>query len=133
MKEEVKKDKIYRCKYCGNEIIKGTKICPYCGKNLNIIKIIHLCLIAVALGLIAFLLLISRDVFTYNINSTVYLNNVEYSITSIDRSQGDSTWMGKPKEGYEFVIISLQIDNNNDTEIEFDPSNWLLILEDDKT
>ncbi len=122
-----KNKKENRCFFCKNIIEKGLKKCPYCNKNQNIIKIIKLILISISLALITFLLLISRDIFTFNINSTIIKNNVSYKVTSVDFTRGEASWMGTPEEDNTFIIVSLAIKNNNKDLIEFDPDNWLLI------
>lgn len=122
-----KNKKENRCFFCKNIIEKGLKKCPYCNKNQNIIKIIKLVLISISLALITFLLLISRDIFTFNINSTIIKNNVSYKVTSVDFTRGEASWMGTPEEDNTFIIVSLAIKNNNKDLIEFDPDNWLLI------
>ena len=116
-----------RCFFCKNIIERDIKKCPYCNKNQNTIKIIKLILISISLALITFLLLVSRDIFTFNINSTIIKNNVSYKVTSVDFTRGEASWMGTPEEDNTFIIVSLAIKNNNKDLIEFDPDNWLLI------
>ncbi len=128
-KEEVKNKKVRHCCYCKNEIEKDIDLCPYCNKKQSTRLIINISLIAVALALIIFLLIVSRDIFTYNVNSVVTVKNVNYAVTSVDSSYGESSWQGKPKEGNKFLIVSMSIKNNNDEEIFYNPSNWLLIVD----
>lgn len=122
-----KNKKENRCFFCKNIIERDIKKCPYCNKNQNTIKIIKLILISISLALITFLLLVSRDIFTFNINSTIIKNNVSYKVTSVDFTRGEASWMGTPEEDNTFIIVSLAIKNNNKDLIEFDPDNWLLI------
>ncbi len=129
-KEKIK-ERIYKCPFCKNQINKNEKICPYCNRKIYIYKMIKLILLAIFLGLITFILIISKDVFTYTLKSTITINNTNYKITSVNSTYGEkeSNWMGKPEEGYKFIIVSLSIKNNNDENIIFDPNNWYLLNE----
>ena len=127
--EKTVKNKTKKCYYCKNEIDKLNNICPFCKKNQSVHRIINMSIIAIFLGLITFILIVSRDVFTYGINSVITANNVVYKIESITKVDS-SEWMGKLQENEIFLVITLSIKNNNTEDYFFNQGDWKLIIKD---
>ncbi len=48
--------------------------------------------------------------------------DVNYTITKVSKSLGDE--FNKPKDGKEFVIISLKIENKSDKKVSYNPFYW---------
>lgn len=55
-------------------------------------------------------------------NEVVTFNDVDFTVTSVERSAGDV--FDTPKEGCEYVIVSLKIENNSDEKISYNEFDW---------
>ena len=62
---------------------------------------------------------------SFNLTETAVYENVEYSVTNTKFSSGDE-W-DKPSTGNEFIIITLKIVNNSETNISYSPFDWKIL------
>lgn len=117
------------CKYCQEEINEKAKICPKCGKEQGKKKWL------IALGVILAIIVISSIASgsseeerqkEYAQNETAIYENVEYSITNLEKTQGDNEYW-KPKDGYEYVKVTLKIENKSDKKISYNALDWQMV------
>jgi hypothetical protein len=116
------------CPSCGKEVSKSAKICPNCGRKLK--KPIFLFII---LGII--LLLIIGAVISGNEEAarkkdfiqdeTAIYNDVHYSITNVERTQGEQYF--EAAEGKEYIILTLKIENKSDQKIPYNTLDWKMV------
>lgn len=56
------------------------------------------------------------------INETAIFKNVHYTVTDVEYSNGDD-W-DKPSEGKNYVIVTIKIENNSDSNISYNSLDW---------
>lgn len=116
------------CKHCQSEISKKAKICPNCRKKQGggILKFVLIGIVAIAVlvGVIGG----SGEEFRtdYTQNEIVTFNDVNYSITKVEKTQGNYEFW-TPKEGYEFVKVTVKIENNSDEKIAYNTLDWQMV------
>lgn len=137
--------KMTNCKACGKEIASGAKICPHCGKDQRNFfmkhKIITGILVLIILGIIGTAIggkgsssssstsasstatstQSNKDKLkdSYGINETAKYKDVEMTVTKVEVSNGSE--FDKPKDGKEFVIATVKIQNNSDNKLSYNP------------
>lgn len=140
-------NKLTNCKACGKEIATGVKKCIHCGKDQRNFFLKHKILSGI-LGLIILGIVItalngnksdststsdSKAVSTseakepetkdfYAINEEVKLMDSLIKVTGIEKSAG--TEFDKPKDGMEFVIVTVLIKNGGEKEISYNPFDF---------
>lgn len=118
-----------KCKYCQSEIDSKAKICPNCRKKQgpHIMKWI-------LLGVFALLLVscfaggeekenLKRD---YNQSDVVTFNDIKYMITKVEKTKGSNEFF-QAKEGYEYVKVTLKIENNSDKKISYNALDFQMV------
>lgn len=60
----------------------------------------------------------------YAINEEVKLNNAVVKVTKVEKSNGGD--FDKPKDGMEYVIVTVQIKNSGDSEISYNPFDFTM-------
>lgn len=118
-----------KCKYCQSEIDSKAKICPNCRKKQSphIVKWI-------LLGVFALLLIscfasgeekedFKKD---YKQNEVVTFEGVNYSITKVEKTKGSNEYF-QAKEGYEFVKVTIKIENNSDKKISYNALDFQMV------
>src|SRR5690625_5549955 len=58
----------------------------------------------------------------FDIDEKVELDNLLVQVTDVEKSDGDD--FDKPKEGNEFVIVHVSIENNGDEEVSYNPLDF---------
>lgn len=53
----------------------------------------------------------------YAVNETATIDDVSYTVTSVEKSQGEEYF--EPDEGKEYVIVSVKIENNSEEKIDY--------------
>lgn len=138
----MKKNETKICKYCKSEIPTGAKVCPNCRKKQGM-KIWQIILIViVVIGIIGAFAGGGSDEPTstgssskssettenkeqkkeFTQDETVTYKGVNYSITNVTKSTG--TEFDTPKEGHEYVIVTVKIENNSSEKISYNPYDW---------
>lgn len=137
----MKKEGTKLCKYCKSEIPANAKVCPNCRKKQGI-KIWQIILVVIVVfGVIgAFAGGSDEPTSTGNKsenseitenkeqkkeftqNEVVTFKDVNYSITNVTKSAGVD--YDTPKDGHEYVIVSIKIENKSDEKITYNPYDW---------
>lgn len=137
----MKKEGTKLCKYCKSDIPADAKVCPNCRKKQGI-KIWQIILIIIVVfGVIgAFAGGSDEPTSTSNKsenpeitekeeqktefaqNEVVTFKDVDFSITNVTKSAGAD--YDTPKEGHEYVIVSVKIENKSDEKITYNPYDW---------
>lgn len=146
-------NKITNCKACGKDIAKGVKKCVHCGKDQRNFfmkhKIITGILVLVVLGGISSALGNKGDNSQtasdsnkpaattsanktetkkeqlkdlYAVNEDVKLNDAIIKVTKVEKSNGSQ--YDKPKDGMEFVVVTVSIKNDGKNEISYNPFDF---------
>lgn len=124
-----------KCKYCQTEIDKKAKICPNCKKKqTSITKWIAIIIILLAVvSCVANLADESKKEETrkkdYMQNEIATYKNVDYSITKVEKTQGNNEYI-KPKDGYEYVKVTIKIENKSNEKISYNALDWQMVNED---
>lgn len=124
-----------KCKYCGTDIDSKAKICPNCKKKQSKKgKYIILGIIAI---IIIGIIVSNNDEkrkeeerkkeFTQNEVATY--KEVSYSITKVEKTQGKNEFL-KPKDGYEYVKVTIKIENNSKEKISYNALDWQMVNSD---
>ncbi len=58
----------------------------------------------------------------YTQDETVTYEDVNYTVTNVKKSAG--TEYDTPKDGYEYVVITIKIENNSDEKISYNEYDW---------
>lgn len=142
-----------KCKYCRVDIPKEAKICPNCKKRQGV-KIWLIVLIVIAAMIIIGAIIPDSSSSTDNTPSsvgqssqndgansqtstnedsqsektefkqseTVSYQGVEYTVTDVQKTTGDE--FDQPRDGYEYVIVSVKIENKSEEKISYNPLDW---------
>jgi len=120
-----------KCKYCQTEIDAKAKICPNCKKKQGP-KILRW----VLLGLLA-LIIVScvagggddekeNFVKDYTQNDVVTYEDVTYSITKVEKTKGSNEYF-QAKDGYEYVKVTIKIENKSDKKISYNALDFQMV------
>lgn len=140
----MKKEGTKICKHCKSEIAADAKVCPQCRKKQGIAiwKIILIAIVVIALISIVFgggsddEPSSSGDSKTtttkkeekketkkeFSQGEIVNFKNVEYSITNVNKTTGED--YDNAKDGYEYVIVTVKIENKSDKKVSYNPYDW---------
>lgn len=137
------------CKACNKEIAKGVNKCIHCGKDQRNFfmkhKVLTIILALVILGGIGSAMGGDEDVASttatgttvtdkpvevkkeepkefYALNEEVKLNDAIVKVTNVEKSNGSD--YDKPKDGMEFVIVTVFIKNGGNSEISYNPYDF---------
>ncbi len=118
-----------KCKYCQSEIDSKAKICPYCKKKQGpkIVKWIIIGIIVI--GIIGAVLSKKEEENfkkEYSQNDIVTYKNVKYSIVKVEKTKGSNQYF-QAKEGYEYVKVTIKIENNSDEKISYNALNFQMV------
>ena len=120
------------CKYCQEEINEKAKICPKCGKKQGkkkwLIVLLLLIIIIIATSMAGGSSEEERKK-EYSQNEIATYKDVEYSITKVEKTQGSNEYW-KPQNGYEYVKVTLKIENKSDEKISYNALDWQMVNSD---
>ncbi len=143
----MKKDGTKLCKYCKSEIPADAKVCPNCRKKQGM-KIWQMVLILiVVIGIIGAVAgggneqPASKDSESQKEASateektekpeekteflqseTVTFKDVDFTVTNVEKTTGSK--YDTVKEGYEYVIVGIKIENKSDEKISYNTFDW---------
>lgn len=117
-----------KCKYCQTEIDQKAKVCPNCKKKQS-----HI-FRWILLGVLAVIIISavagggSKEEFQkdYTQSDAVTYKDVVYSITKVEKTQG-SNQFAKPKDGYEYVKVTVKIENKSDKKISYNALDFQMV------
>ena len=122
-----------KCKYCKSDIDAKAKICPNCKKKQSSIvgKIILLVILVIIIVAVAGALGGNDEdrQIDFAQNETATYNDVSYSIVNVEKTQGTKEFI-KPQEGYEYVKVTIRIENNSDEKISYNALDWQMVNSD---
>lgn len=116
-----------KCKDCGHEVSASAKVCPNCGKKLKKPIVLFVILGILALAIIGGVIASNQEASRkkeYTQNEVVTYNDINYSITKVERTAGDKYF--EAKAGKEYIIISIKIENNSSEKISYNVFDWKL-------
>lgn len=140
----MKKDGTKLCKYCKSEIPADAKVCPNCRKKQGM-KLWQIILaVVVVIGIIGVVAGGGSDEATSKTSSskkedsaakeeteeqkefsqdeTVTFKDVDFTVTNVEKTSGSE--FDTAKEGYEYVIVFVKIENKSDEKISYNPFDW---------
>ena len=117
-----------KCKYCQTEIDAKAKVCPNCHKKQShIVRWILLGLLAiVVIGAIIGGKEDAKFQKEYKQGDTVTYKDVNYSITKVEKTKGSSKYF-HAKDGYEYVKVSIKIENKSDKKISYNALDFQMV------
>lgn len=140
----MKKEGTKICKHCKSEIAADAKICPRCRKKqgMAIWKIVLIAIVVVAIISVVFGGGSSDEPSSSGESKTtttkkedkketkkefsqgeiVNFKGVEYSVTDVKKTTGED--YDNAKDGYEYVIVTVKIENKSDKKISYNPYDW---------
>ena len=143
----MKKDGIKLCKYCKSEIPADAKVCPNCRKKQGIKVWQIILIVVVVIGIIGAVAGKGNEQPTskdngsekesvtadkkaekkeekteFSQNETVTFKDVDFTVTNVEKTTGSE--YDTAKEGYEYVIVTVKIENKSDKKISYNPYDW---------
>ena len=117
-----------KCKYCQTEIDAKAKICPNCHKKQShIVRWILLGLLAiVVIGAIFGSEEDDKFQKEYKQSDAVTYKDVNYSITKVEKTKGSNKYF-QAKDGYEYVKVSIKIENKSDKKISYNALDFQMV------
>lgn len=142
----MKNDGTKLCKHCKSEISAGAKVCPNCRKKQGM-KIWQIILIViVAIGIIGAIAgggnkqPTSKDGGSqkedsatkkeekkeekteFSQSETVTFKGVDFTVTNVEKTTGSE--FDTAKDGHEYVIVTIKIENKSDEKISYNLFDW---------
>lgn len=120
-----------KCKHCKSEIDKKAKICPNCRKKQShIVRWIVLIIIAIlVISGIASSKEEEKRQKDFSQHEIATYKDVEYSIINVEKTQGSNQFL-KPKDGYEYVKVTIKIENKSKEKISYNALDWQMVNSD---
>ena len=117
------------CPECKKEVSKSAKVCPNCGKKLKkpiaLFVILGIIVIAVIGGVMSSKEEENRKK-DFTQSETATYKDVNYSIVKVEKTQGNNEFI-KPKDGYEYVKVTVKIENNSKEKISYNQLDWKMV------
>lgn len=118
-----------KCKYCKSEIDAKAKVCPHCKKKQGP-KIVKWLIIGfIIIGIIGVAISNKEDEKfkkDYKQDETVTYKDVAYSIIKVEKTKGSNQYF-QAKDGYEYVKVTIKIENNSNEKISYNSLNFQMV------
>ena len=120
-----------KCKYCQTEIDDKAKVCPNCRKRQSGIgKWIIIGIVAIAIiGIVMSNKEEKERKKDFSQKEIASYKDVNYSITKVEKTQGKNQYF-KPKNGYEYVKVTVKIENKSNNKISYNALDWKMVNSD---
>ena len=131
MKEKQSQTK--KCQYCQIDIPMAASVCPNCkGKQGNFIKkhpVMFVLLILFAIGAVGVIINSVKEANfkkNYKQSEIVTYKNVNYSIINVEKIEYKNNF-SNASEGYEYVKVTIKIENKSNKKISYNPFAFKMI------
>lgn len=124
-----------KCKHCQSEIDKKAKVCPNCRKKQSgigkwiVLGVVAIFIIAAVSGQSDAEEKEKNRKKDFSQTETATYEDVNYSIVKVEKTQGTNEYV-KPKDGYEYVKVTLRIENNSSEKISYNSVDWQMVNSD---
>lgn len=122
-----------KCKYCQSEIDSKAKVCPNCKKKQGPHIVRWVILGVLLLGLVSCVMSgndekekESKRQKDFTQSEVATYKDVDYSIVKVEKTQGTNQFV-KPKDGYEYVKVTLRIENKSNDKISYNALDWQMV------
>ncbi len=120
------------CPDCKKEVSKSAKTCPNCGKKLKKPIFLYVILGIIVLAIVGGIISSKEEKQRkkdFKQNEVATYKDVEYSIVKVEKTQGTNEYF-KPKDGYEYVKVTIKIENKSDEKISYNALDWAMVNSD---
>lgn len=120
------------CKSCGKEVSKKAKTCPNCGAKLKKPIFLYIILGFIALMIVGSIISGNEEKARkkeFKQNEIATFKEVDYSVENVERTKGSNEFL-KVKDGHEYIIITLKINNKSKEKISFNELDWKIVTSD---
>lgn len=127
------------CKYCKKPIDKNAKVCPFCHCKQKLPIWVIILIFVVGLGILGSIFGSSDPVGSdkkeesqqerrkdFSQHEMVTYKDVNYTIVKVEKTQGTNMFLN-PREGYEYVKVTLRIENNSTSKISYNALDWKMV------
>lgn len=121
-----------KCKYCQTEIDKKAKVCPNCRKKQSgigkwiVLGVILLLIVSCMAGQNEADKKEKNRKKDFTQSETATYEDVSYSITNVEKTQGNNEYF-TPKDGYEYVKVTIKIENKSNEKISYNALDWQMV------
>lgn len=120
------------CPDCKKEVSKSAKTCPNCGKKLKKPIALFVILGIIIIGIIGAVMSQKEEEERkkdFSQNEVATYKDIEYSIVKVEKTQGNNEIL-KPKDGYEYVKVTVKIENKSKEKISYNSLDWKMVNSD---
>lgn len=116
------------CKDCGKEVSKSAKRCPNCGKKIKKPIALFVVLGIIVLAIIGSIITSNKEEARqkeFKQNEIATYNDVDYSITKVERTNGKEYF--EASDGKEYIVITIKIENKSSEKISYNALDWKMV------
>lgn len=130
------------CKYCKKTIDKSAKVCPHCHCKQKFPKWVIILIVIVVIFVLGGIFGSDEPTSSdkkgssqqerkknFTQSEIVTYKDIDYTIVKVEKTQGTNMFL-KPHDGYEYVKVTLRIENNSTRKISYNALNWQMINSD---
>lgn len=120
------------CPDCKKEVSKSAKVCPNCGKKLKKTIFLFIILGIIVIAIVGAIMSNKEEnerKKDFSQGEVATYKDVDYSIVKVEKTQGSSEYI-KPKDGYEYVKVTVKIENKSKEKISYNAIDWKMVNSD---